>query len=239
MMVRLSCRTSLFTRQGRHLGQRGRQPIFALRPQNQAALGQDEGRHAGNVHVLPALLQSPNRGRKALVFQHSFGLGAIKACGFDCRQQHIAVAHIVAAAEIGIEQGKLQRRLPARILGPVQQLVGIEAVVDTAARRAIETNAQWLGDGCHLAAIGGRLFGRCAIFITNMLYHILAFRAHAGVQLERVPADIGLKPGDLQRLFQLPVTDVAPWANDVGNDVDLYSVCHGAAPLIEAGAYSR
>src|SRR5574341_763746 len=55
-----------------------------------------------------------------------------------------------------------------------------------------------------------------------------AFLGHAGIQLERQPADldIELAAEELERLLEAALADVAPRADDVGGDFDLHR-CFG------------
>ena len=203
----------------------------------QPFFGEDHGRHASDAHFLPALFQRTDGGGVALVVQHVFRFGAVEACLFDGGEQNFAVGDILAAAEIGVEEGEFERCLLLRVFRPVQELVGVEAVVDALVWRAVERDAERAGDGVHVAAAGGGLFAGGAVFAGDMFRDVFAFGSHLRVQLERMPADVGLKAGDFERLFELAVADQAPGADDVGDDV--YLDGHGFAPLIENGAYSR
>ena len=59
----------------------------------------------------------------------------------------------------------------------------------------------------------------------EMRLPVLAFRRHAGIELERSPGDIGLdvRPGG-EGPFQPALADIAPRADGVGNDVDFHGI---------------
>ena len=173
----------------------------------------------------PQLLGLAYRVGEPLVLQDGQGLGAVQSdLGGDIGE-HRLVGQVAPVGEMGGEQCHLQVVLASVPVGPMQQLVGVEGVVHAHVVGVAELEAH-VGAGLrHADAAGVRLLLRGAVFLGHMLAHVLAFGRHAGVQLERVPANLMRGACRLQRRGKLPVADDAPGAHHVRHDVDLERGC--------------
>ena len=134
------------------------------------------------------------------------------------------VLHGLAVTVAGQQQGVFQGQLfLGLVLGPVQQAVGIARVVDAASAIRIEfkthLRAALANDISHLRL----LFRGGAVFLRQVLAHVLAARPHLGVQLKRLKVQRGLDVGlqFVQRLQKSMQAYGTPGARDVGDKVDL------------------
>ena len=138
----------------------------------------------------------------------------------------------LAVGEVGLQQRLLERQLLAGLaldLGPVQQAVGVEDVVDAVAPLHAEGEAQLgaaLADG---VADGLLLLRGGAIFLRQVLGDVLAAGRHTGVELEGLKVQVGVKfgcqPG--QRLFQRAQTNGAPGAGHIRHEINGEGGGHG------------
>jgi hypothetical protein len=130
--------------------------------------------------------------------------------------------HVLSVSEVRAQQRLLQCKLTAFQFSPVQQAVGVERVVDTAAPIHVEGEAQRRAALADHLAIRIDLFCRTAVFSHQVLGGILAFGRHLRIQFERLEVDLrrhfAFKVG--QCLLQRRQSHCAPGTGDVGDEID-------------------
>ncbi len=154
------------------------------------------------------------------------------------------VARIQTIREVGAKQRALELGLVPLQIGPVQQPMRIERVVDAPPLVHVELKAKLGAPRTdHLLALLD-LSGRRSVLALDVLDDVLAARAHLRVELERLEVQLGfdligeLIEGGLQRLQP----DDAPGARHVGHEIDLHSHGHARSPArgkLSRAAYLR
>ena len=141
----------------------------------------------------------------------------------DAHQQG-RVARVLSVGEVGLEERLLQCVLAAFTLGPVQQPVGVEGVVDAAARAHAEREPDRLATGADVLAVLRKLLRRQAVLLAQVFGDVLALGRHVRVQLERleVQVDLQVGPDAFEGGFEVAQADGAPGAGDVGDEIDLH-----------------
>ena len=150
-------------------------------------------------------------------------------------RQHLMAGGAQAVRKIGLEQCMLEGGLQALFLGPVQQPVCIEGVVDAAAFVHAEGEPQLRATGGDGVAVALALLGRGAIFFKQMLGNVLPLRAHLRVELEglKVQVDRDLIFHALGGLLQGLEANHTPGAGNIGNKIDLQGLERHGGKLAE------
>ena len=107
----------------------------------------------------------------------------------------------------------------------MQELMNIEGVVHAHIVGKVEGKTYVFAGLGHVQAVLLRLRRGCAIFLGDMLAQVLALGGHIRVQFKWMPLDFIGGAAGLQRCCQLAVTDDAPRAHHIRDDVDVQCFC--------------
>ncbi|KPX39723.1 Unknown protein sequence [Pseudomonas syringae pv. helianthi] len=231
-----SCTGSTLLRFTDNLADRADEYLDRLTARYGVLVVEDHGRHRSNTAGCPELFGFADLGSILTAVQDGLSPQTVQADLLRHVCQGLVTGRVFKVAEIGVEQCLLQGVLPALLLGPVQQAVSIERVVDTSL--ALGKGEAQLSTALTNRLVNGfDLFWRRAIFFGDVLFDVLPFGRHVRVQLERLEVDVRLHfiTQRLQRLIQRTQADDAPRAGNIGDEVDLQCSCHADPRSINKG----
>src|SRR5690606_20886963 len=199
---------------------------------NEMGVVDDDRRHRMDLALAPECLAFAHLARVLPGVQHLAGAIPVESGGLHCIEQHLVRGGAAPLGEVGGEKRLLQQALLARIarapvrapflVGPVEQAMGVEGVVDPAAAFGAEPEAHLGASLADHLPRGRLLLRRGAVLLRDVLGDVLAFRPHARIELEGLEMDrcIDLVAQPVQGGLERGQADRAPGAGDIGDEVD-------------------
>jgi hypothetical protein len=132
------------------------------------------------------------------------------------------------AVKVCREQGVLESLLAALKLGPMQQSVGVEGVIDPLAPCHLEVKSEFLAARTQRLATALKSAGAAPYFFLQVLGDVLAGGAHARIELKWLKMDVRRHiAADAEQcsLERLQAND-APRTGDVRNKIDPDAFVH-------------
>ena len=192
----------------------------------------DNRRHRANPRLLEEVFGLAHLVGILARLQHALGFGRIQPDLPGHAHQQLARARVFAVGEIRFEQREFERVLATLLFRPVQEAVGVEGVVDAAAARHVELEADRFAALADLFARLDLLLERGTILLGDVLDDVLALGTHVRVQLEGLEMQVD---GDIRRhaldgLLQRLEADRAPRARHVRYEINPQLLAHATPP---------